>query len=67
MRMLRWMCGVIKFDRNTNEIIKGTMKVGKISKKGWGIWLICYRHAMRMEEHWLIWKCKGVGRKDGVR
>ena len=34
MRMLRWMSGVIKMDRIRNErIIRGTTKVGEISKK----------------------------------
>ena len=33
MRMLRRMCGVTKMDRIRNEIIRGTTKVGEISKK----------------------------------
>ena len=33
MTMLRWMCGVTKTDRIRNERIRGTTKVGKISKK----------------------------------
>ena len=33
MRMLRWMSGVTKLDRFRNERIRGTTKVGKISKK----------------------------------
>ena len=33
MRMLRWMSGVTKLDRIRNEIIRGTTKVGEISKK----------------------------------
>ena len=33
MRMLRWMSGVTKLDRIRNERIRGTTKVGKISKK----------------------------------
>ena len=32
-RMLRWMSGVTKLDRIRNEIIRGTTKVGEISKK----------------------------------
>ena len=33
MRMLRWMSGVTKMDRIRNERIRGTTKVGEISKK----------------------------------
>ena len=33
MRMSRRMCGVIKLDRIKNERIRGTAKVGEISKK----------------------------------
>ena len=33
MRMLRWMSGVTKLDRIANERIRGTTKVGEISKK----------------------------------
>ena len=33
MRMLRWMSGVTKLDRIMNERIRGTTKVGEISKK----------------------------------
>ena len=32
-RMLRWMCGVTTMDRIRNEKIRGTTKVGEISKK----------------------------------
>ena len=33
MRMLRWMSGVTKLDRIRNARIRGTTKVGEISKK----------------------------------
>ena len=33
MRMLRWMSGVTRLDRIRNETIRGTTKVGYISKK----------------------------------
>ena len=33
MMMLRWMSGVTKLDRIRNETIRGTAKVGEISKK----------------------------------
>ena len=33
MRMLRWMCGVTKLDKIRYERIRGTTKVGEITKK----------------------------------
>ena len=33
MRLLRWMCGVTKLDKIRNERIRGTTKVGEITKK----------------------------------
>ena len=33
MRMLRWMCDVMKLDKVSNERIKGTTKVGGKSGK----------------------------------
>ena len=33
MRMLGWMNGVTKLDRTKNERIRGTAKVGEISRK----------------------------------
>ena len=33
MRMLRWMCRVTKLDKIRNERIRGTTKVGEITKK----------------------------------
>ena len=39
MRMLRWMSGVTKLDRIMNERIRGTTKVGEISKKVQESWL----------------------------
>ena len=32
MRMLRWMCGVTKLGKIRNERIRGTKKVGEITK-----------------------------------
>ena len=51
MRMLRWMCGVTKLDKIGNERIRGTTKVGEITKKvqerRW------HGHVMRREEHYV--------------
>ena len=33
MKMLRWMCRVTKLDNIRNERIRGTTKVGEITKK----------------------------------
>ena len=50
VRMLRWMRGVTKLDRIRNERIRGTTKVGEISKK--------------VQESRLKWYRHGVGRED---
>ena len=33
MKMLRWVCGVTRLDKIGNEKIRGSTKVGEISKK----------------------------------
>ena len=53
MRMLRWMCGVTKLDKIRNERIRGTTKVGKITKKVQERRLNWYGHVMRREEHYV--------------
>ena len=58
MRMLRWMCGVTKMDKIRNERIRGTRKVGEITKKVQERRLKWYGHVMRREEHY-------VGIKEG--
>ena len=47
MRMLRWMSGVTKLDRIRNERIRGTTKVGEISKKVQESRLKWYGHVLR--------------------
>ena len=47
--VLRWMSGVTKLDRIGNERIRGTMKVGEISKKVQESGLNWYVHALRRE------------------
>ena len=63
MRVLRWMSGVTKMDRIRNERIRGTTKVGEISKKvqesrlKWA----CFekRIRIRREESDGDWRCRG--------
>ncbi|KAK3894199.1 hypothetical protein Pcinc_002033 [Petrolisthes cinctipes] len=51
MRMLRWMCGVTRYDRIRNKRIRGTTKVIEISKKVQERRLQWYGHVMRREEN----------------
>ena len=53
MRMLRWMSGVTKLDRIRNERIRGTTKVGEISKKVQESRLKEYGHVLRREEEYV--------------
>ena len=53
MRMLRWMSGVTKLYRIRNEIIRGTMKVGEISKKVQESRLKWYGHVLRREDEYV--------------
>ena len=50
MRLLRLMSGVTKLDRIRNERIRGTTKVGEISKKVQESRLKWYGHVLRREE-----------------
>ena len=51
--MLRWMSGVTKLDRIRNERIRGTTKVGEISKKVQESMLKWYGHVLRREEEYV--------------
>ena len=53
MRMLRWMCGVMKLNKIRNERIRGTTKVGEITKKLHERRLMWCGHVMRREEHYV--------------
>ena len=53
MRMLRWMSGVTKMDRIRNERIRGTTRVGEISKKVQESRLKWYGHVSRREEEYV--------------
>ena len=53
MRMLRCMCRVTNLDTIRNERIRGTTKVGKITKKVQERRLKWYGHVMRRVEHYV--------------
>ena len=53
MRMLRWMSGVTKLDIIWNERIRGTTKVGEISKKVQESRLKWYGHVLRREDEYV--------------
>ena len=52
-RMLKWMSTVTKLDIIRNEIIRGTTKVGKISKKVQESRLKWYGHVLRREDEYV--------------
>ena len=55
MRMLRWMCRVMKLDKMRNERVRGQRKWGNRKespgKKVEVVW--DYEHVMRREEHYI--------------
>ena len=53
MRMLRWVSGVAKLDRIRNERIRGTTKVGEISKKVQESRLKWYGHVLRRQDEYV--------------
>ena len=60
MRMLRWMSGVTKMDRIRNERIRGTTKVGEISKKVQESRLKWYGHVSRREDEYVGKRVMGM-------
>ena len=58
--MLRWMIGVTELDRIRNERIRGTTKVGEISKRREGR-LKWYGHVLRREEEYCGQEIDGDG------
>ena len=60
MRMLRWMSGVTKLDRIRNERIRGTTKVGEISKKVQESRLKWYGHVLRREDEYIGKRVMGM-------
>ena len=59
MRMLRWS-GVTKLDRIRNEIIRGTTKVGEISKKVQESRLKLYGHVWKREDEYVGKRVMGM-------
>ena len=53
MRILRWMCGVTKLDRISNERIRGTTKLRKIATKFQERRLKWYGRVMGREGHYV--------------
>ena len=53
IRILQWMCGVTKLDKIINERIRGTSKLGGITKKVQERRLKRYGRVMRREEHYV--------------
>ena len=69
MRMLRWMCGVAKLLKISNERIRGN-ESGRNRKESTGKMMKWYGHVMRRDEHydgrWKL-KYKGEGREEALR
>ena len=81
MRMLQCMCRVTKLDKIRNERMRGTTKVGEITKKVQERRLKWYGHVMRREEHYVgrratvmkvqgrrkrgVWHCTSTPHKSG--
>ena len=57
---LRWMSGVTKSDRIRNERIKGTTKVGELSKKVQESRLKWYGHVLRSEDEYVGKRVMGM-------
>ena len=58
--MLRWMSGVTKLDRIRNERIRGTTKVGEISKKVQESRLKWYGNVLRREDEFVGKRMMGM-------
>ena len=60
MKMLRWMCGVIRLDKIRNEKIRGSTTVGEISKKVQERRMRWYRHVMRKDDEYVGKRATGI-------
>ena len=60
MKMLRWMCVVTRLDKIRNEKIRGSTKVGEISKKVQERRMRWYGHVMRRDEEYVGKRVMGI-------
>ena len=72
MRMLRWMSGVTKLDIIRNKRMRGTTKVGEISKKVQESMLKWYGHVLRREKEYvgkrvMVMEVPGKRRRGGPK
>ena len=67
MKMLRWTCGVTRLDKIRNEKIRGTTKVGEISKKVQERRLRWYGHVMRRDVEYVGKRAMGIEVQESRR
>ena len=60
MKVLRWMCGVTRLDKIRNEKIRGSTKMGEISKKVQERRMRWYGHVMRRYEEYVGKRAMGI-------
>ena len=60
MKMLLWICGVTSLDKIRNEQIRGSTKVGEISKKVQERRMRWYGHVMRRDEEYVGKRVMGI-------
>ena len=70
--MIRWMSGVTKLYIIRNERIRGTTKVGEISKKVQESWLKYYADVLRREKEYvgkrvMVMEVPGKRRRGGPK
>ncbi|XP_046993777.1 uncharacterized protein LOC124605873 [Schistocerca americana] len=66
MKMLRWMCGVTRKDRITNEFVRGAVKVGPMGKKIQESRLRRYGHLQRKGEEYIGNRAEDIKTEDEV-